>query len=180
METTPDNPNAYLHVSGKYVVPKIHEQAREQRKIVDKLTAQRLQGNFPLLSTKMEKIDIPEEFKCPICKELMKDAVLVPCCGESFCLDCIENVMLQTSLTEEGSRCLCSTILRANSLYDNKSLRRTITKFQKEHLSKVNLKNVDGSLSLAAKPVPITDNMDFSENVSFLYKNVGKITKIMS
>ena len=32
--------------------------------------------------------NLPPEMKCPICKQLMVDASLNPCCGQSFCDDC--------------------------------------------------------------------------------------------
>lgn len=32
---------------------------------------------------------VPEELQCPICRKLMKDAVLVACCGASYCDGCI-------------------------------------------------------------------------------------------
>ncbi|KAI9252279.1 hypothetical protein BDA99DRAFT_520608 [Phascolomyces articulosus] len=36
----------------------------------------------------------PVELTCRICGNLMKDAVLVPCCGKSFCKECTYNVLL--------------------------------------------------------------------------------------
>ena len=35
-----------------------------------------------------EMLPIPDELKCSMCSELMKDAVIIQCCGESFCDDC--------------------------------------------------------------------------------------------
>lgn len=35
-----------------------------------------------------QKIEIPEELQCSLCKNLLQDAVLVPCCGNSFCDEC--------------------------------------------------------------------------------------------
>ena len=32
--------------------------------------------------------EIPEELKCPICKKLLRDAVVIPCCNKSFCDEC--------------------------------------------------------------------------------------------
>lgn len=32
--------------------------------------------------------NIPPEMKCPICKQLMVDACLATCCGQSFCDEC--------------------------------------------------------------------------------------------
>lgn len=31
---------------------------------------------------------VPDELKCSICSELMKEAVIIQCCGESFCDEC--------------------------------------------------------------------------------------------
>lgn len=35
-----------------------------------------------------KKVEIPPELICHKCKELVKDAVIIPCCGESFCDEC--------------------------------------------------------------------------------------------
>ncbi len=32
--------------------------------------------------------ETPTELQCPICELLLEDAVLVPCCGNSFCSQC--------------------------------------------------------------------------------------------
>ena len=34
---------------------------------------------------------IPSDLVCALCTDLMSDAVLIPCCGESFCDDCESN-----------------------------------------------------------------------------------------
>lgn len=31
---------------------------------------------------------VPDELLCLICKDLMTDAVVIPCCGNSYCDDC--------------------------------------------------------------------------------------------
>lgn len=35
-----------------------------------------------------EKPEIPEDLVCSICKDLLTDAVMIPCCGNSFCDEC--------------------------------------------------------------------------------------------
>lgn len=36
-----------------------------------------------------EKEDpVPDELLCLICRDLLSDAVLIPCCGNSYCDDC--------------------------------------------------------------------------------------------
>lgn len=34
------------------------------------------------------KVEIPDDLKCSLCSNLLHDAVLIPCCGESFCDEC--------------------------------------------------------------------------------------------
>ena len=35
-----------------------------------------------------EKPKIPGELVCPVCKDLLRDAVVISCCGSSFCDEC--------------------------------------------------------------------------------------------
>ncbi|XP_069370013.1 E3 ubiquitin-protein ligase RBBP6-like isoform X2 [Paralichthys olivaceus] len=39
---------------------------------------------------------IPYELLCPICNELMQDAAIIPCCGNSYCNDCIRTALLDS------------------------------------------------------------------------------------
>lgn len=36
-----------------------------------------------------KKHEIPEDLICGICKDLFTDAVMIPCCGSSFCDECM-------------------------------------------------------------------------------------------
>lgn len=36
----------------------------------------------------VEKPEIPEDLLCNVCKDLLADAVMIPCCGNSFCDEC--------------------------------------------------------------------------------------------
>lgn len=36
----------------------------------------------------VEKPNIPEDLVCSACHDLLTDAVMIPCCGDSFCDDC--------------------------------------------------------------------------------------------
>ena len=36
----------------------------------------------------LKEENIPPELICSICNELVKEAVIIPCCGESFCDEC--------------------------------------------------------------------------------------------
>lgn len=35
-----------------------------------------------------EEDPVPEELLCVICHDLLSDAVVIPCCGNSYCDDC--------------------------------------------------------------------------------------------
>ncbi|KAL6550264.1 hypothetical protein OROMI_020752 [Orobanche minor] len=68
--------------------------------------------------------DLPPELHCPLCKEVMKDAVLTSkCCFTSFCDRCIRDHIISKSL------CVCgATNILADDLLPNKTLRDTINR----------------------------------------------------
>lgn len=41
----------------------------------------------------VQEPQLPDELLCMICHDLLQDAVLIPCCGNSFCDDC-ESLLL--------------------------------------------------------------------------------------
>ena len=32
--------------------------------------------------------EVPAALQCPMCKKLLNDAVVIPCCGTSYCDEC--------------------------------------------------------------------------------------------
>lgn len=68
--------------------------------------------------------DLPPELHCPLCKEVMKDAVLTSkCCFTSFCDRCIRDYIISKSM------CVCgATNVLADDLLPNKTLRDTINR----------------------------------------------------
>ncbi|XP_020267892.1 E3 ubiquitin ligase PQT3-like [Asparagus officinalis] len=68
--------------------------------------------------------DLPPELRCPLCKEVMKDAVLTSkCCFRSFCDKCIRDYIISKSM------CVCgATNILADDLLPNKTLRETISR----------------------------------------------------
>ncbi|KAG7028398.1 E3 ubiquitin ligase PQT3-like protein [Cucurbita argyrosperma subsp. argyrosperma] len=68
--------------------------------------------------------DFPPELHCPLCKEVMKDAVLTSkCCFKSFCDKCIRDHIISKSA------CVCgATNVLADDLLPNKTLRDTINR----------------------------------------------------
>ncbi|PIA31749.1 hypothetical protein AQUCO_04900203v1 [Aquilegia coerulea] len=68
--------------------------------------------------------ELPPELHCPLCKEVMKDAVLTSkCCFSSFCDKCIRNCIISKSM------CVCgATNILADDLLPNKTVRDTINR----------------------------------------------------
>ncbi|CAN4118793.1 unnamed protein product [Withania somnifera] len=68
--------------------------------------------------------DLPPELHCPLCKEVMKDAVLTSkCCFTSFCDKCIRDYIISKSV------CVCGAKnILADDLLPNKTLRDTINR----------------------------------------------------
>ncbi|XP_074579444.1 E3 ubiquitin ligase PARAQUAT TOLERANCE 3-like [Curcuma longa] len=68
--------------------------------------------------------DIPPELRCPLCKEVMKDAVLTSkCCFRSFCDKCIRDYIISKLMCNCGA-----TNILADDLLPNKTLRETINR----------------------------------------------------
>jgi hypothetical protein len=42
------------------------------------------------------KVAVPNELKCPLCDDLLRNTVLAVCCGDSFCDDCIRLRLIGT------------------------------------------------------------------------------------
>ncbi|XP_010518720.1 PREDICTED: E3 ubiquitin-protein ligase RBBP6 [Tarenaya hassleriana] len=106
------NPDgSYALPSGAIAVLKPNEDAFEKE----------MEG---LPSTTRSVGELPPELKCPLCKEVMKDAALTSkCCFQSFCDKCIRDHIIAKSM------CVCgSTDVLADDLLPNKTLRDTINR----------------------------------------------------
>ena len=77
-----------------------------------------------------EKQQIPEDLICSICKDLFTDAVMIPCCGSSFCDECVRTALLESEdnecpdCREKGSS--------PGSLIPNRFLRTSVNAFRNE------------------------------------------------
>lgn len=47
-----------------------------------------------------KKQEIPDDLICSICKDLFTDAVMIPCCGSSFCDECKHNQWIPFRMQE--------------------------------------------------------------------------------
>lgn len=90
-----------------------------------------------------EKREIPEDLICSICKGIFKDAVMIPCCGSSFCDECVRTALLESDenecpdCKEKGTS--------PGSLIPNRFLRNAVAAFLAES---------SNSLSRNAAPEP--------------------------
>lgn len=77
-----------------------------------------------------ESIIVPEELLCLICHNVLMDAVLSPCCASSFCVDCIQESLIDS---DEHQCPVCHvTDVSPDSLIPCIKLRRDVTRFLNE------------------------------------------------
>jgi len=69
---------------------------------------------------------VPKELTCPICKKLLNNAVIIPCCSETTCDDCIRSALLNDNFTCP----LCSSAVVPDQLIPNKAVRRTVENYK--------------------------------------------------
>lgn len=53
---------------------------------------------------------IPEDLVCPLCQDLLTEAVMMPCCGISFCDDCKYSRSAECCKIVRGSNWWCRTL----------------------------------------------------------------------
>ncbi|NXJ58035.1 RBBP6 ligase, partial [Spizaetus tyrannus] len=112
----PNTKGVMLTKTGKYAVPCLNVEAYTRRK----------KEKPPFLpeepSSSSSDDPIPDEILCLICKEIMTDAAIIPCCGNSYCDECIRTALLES----EEHRCpKChQTGVSPDALVANKCLRR--------------------------------------------------------
>ncbi|NXU81754.1 RBBP6 ligase, partial [Oreotrochilus melanogaster] len=112
----PKTKGALLTRTGKYAVPVINAEAYARgKKENPAFSSEKPSPSF-------SDDAIPEEFLCPICKALLTDAAIIPCCGNSYCDECIRTALLES---EEHT---CPTCQQSNvspdTLVANKCLRQ--------------------------------------------------------
>ncbi|KAJ4932677.1 hypothetical protein JOQ06_011092 [Pogonophryne albipinna] len=110
-----------------------------------------------------EEDPVPEELLCLICHDLLSDAVVIPCCGNSYCDDCIRSALLDS---EDHVCPTCSqSDVSPDNLIANKFLRQAVDTFKKERGFTKSLKkgcsasqsqNPTPTLSPALTPPPLT------------------------
>ena len=81
------------------MVPKIEKIAYNEKK-VENFDWLMTEGDKPVAQVKEE---VPEALQCAICRELLRDAVMMPCCAVSACEDCARTGMIESG--GEEPRC---------------------------------------------------------------------------
>uniref|UniRef100_A0A914UQ32 Uncharacterized protein n=1 Tax=Plectus sambesii TaxID=2011161 RepID=A0A914UQ32_9BILA len=132
MITTADDPQAYLHPSGKYVVPIMHRMAREMGKKEKRPFSEEETASASPSDNTSTKAAVPNELKCPLCDDLLRDAVLAVCCGDSFCDECIRSRLIESEAKQcPGLRCH-QTGVSPDSLVPNIRMRQAVENFRNE------------------------------------------------
>uniref|UniRef100_A0A8V5GGY0 Uncharacterized protein n=1 Tax=Melopsittacus undulatus TaxID=13146 RepID=A0A8V5GGY0_MELUD len=114
----PNTKGAMLTNTGKYAIPIINAEAyaREKRKRPPFLPEEP--------SSSSSDGPVPDELLCLICKGIMTDAAVLPCCGSSYCDECIRTALLET---EDYTCPAChQTDVPPDGLVANKSLRQVV------------------------------------------------------
>ncbi|XP_050498299.1 E3 ubiquitin-protein ligase RBBP6 isoform X2 [Diabrotica virgifera virgifera] len=112
----PQVPGAMMTPNGQFAVPLVDHQAYNQKPVP--------------MPVQPPKMDIPEDLLCSICSDLLQDAVMIPCCGNSFCDECIRGVLLESE-DHECPDCHEKEI-SPDTLIPNRFLRTSVANFKNE------------------------------------------------
>ncbi|XP_076772410.1 E3 ubiquitin-protein ligase RBBP6-like [Arvicanthis niloticus] len=113
----PNMKGAMLTNTGKYAIPIIDAEAYA----IGKKEKPPFLPEEPSPSSE-EGDPIPEELLCLICRDIPTDAVVIPCCGNSYCDECIRTALLES---DEHTCPTChENDVSPDALVANKSLRQ--------------------------------------------------------
>ncbi|KAM6319073.1 E3 ubiquitin-protein ligase RBBP6-like [Podargus strigoides] len=122
----PNTKGALLTKAGTFAIPRIAAEAYARGK---KEKPPFLPGKPSCSSFSMPSGDpVPDELLCLICRELMTDAAVTPCCGRSYCGECIRTALLES---EEHTCPVChQTDVSPDALEANELLRQAVNNFK--------------------------------------------------
>ncbi|CAH8521163.1 unnamed protein product [Dicrocoelium dendriticum] len=123
LEVEAGTPGAYLGKSGKYMVPIKDAEAYAQGK-KDKRPFS-LEENPPYVPSERTP---PKQFICPLCNEMFRDAVLVSCCGTTYCNECIMGHVFDSQVLGSHKCPNCGAVLsdHESSVFENALVRSMI------------------------------------------------------
>ena len=91
--------------------------------------------NTPLTKDAIEKnIQIPEDLKCQICQDLMKDAVMMPSCGCSMCDECARDALIKEENTKKECPICGEPDNSPDELIPVRKTREDVKKFRSAHM----------------------------------------------
>ncbi|CAG9824597.1 unnamed protein product [Phaedon cochleariae] len=111
----PQVPGAMMTPYGQFAVPLVDHQAYNHKAGAPQPVPE-------------PKPDIPEDLVCGICSDLLQDAVMIPCCGNSFCDECVRGVLLESE-EHECPDCHEKDIF-PDTLIPNRFLRTSVANFK--------------------------------------------------
>ncbi|XP_036032445.1 E3 ubiquitin-protein ligase RBBP6-like [Onychomys torridus] len=91
----PNAKGALLTNTGKYEIPTVDAEAYAVGK-KEKAPLLPREPSSSSSSSSQEDRPLPGELLCLICKDLMVDAAIIPCCGNSYCDECIRTALLES------------------------------------------------------------------------------------
>ncbi|KAK3765647.1 hypothetical protein RRG08_063684 [Elysia crispata] len=117
----PLHPGALLTTMGQFAVPTVDVLGYQE---VKKEKPPFLPGDK---QPEPEKKKIPQELLCHICEDLCVDAAIAPCCGTSFCDECLREELLES----EDHQCpSCKeTNVSPDRIVANRSMRMAVNNF---------------------------------------------------
>ncbi|KAM9258101.1 LOW QUALITY PROTEIN: E3 ubiquitin-protein ligase RBBP6-like [Morus bassanus] len=119
----PNTKGAMLTSTGKYAIPTINAEAYAR----GKKEKPPFLPEEPSFSSSSDD-PVPDELLCPICNDIMTDAAVIPCCGNSYCDECIRTALLDS---EEHTCPTChQTHVSPDALIANKFLRQAVNNFR--------------------------------------------------
>ncbi|XP_016339382.1 E3 ubiquitin-protein ligase RBBP6-like [Sinocyclocheilus anshuiensis] len=89
----PDRKGVMMDSSGKYVIPVMDADAYA---IGKKEKPPFSPQNEPSSPSSSSSDPVPAALLCLICKDLLTDAVMIPCCRSSYCDECIRTCLLES------------------------------------------------------------------------------------
>ncbi|KRY76526.1 E3 ubiquitin-protein ligase RBBP6, partial [Trichinella pseudospiralis] len=128
LETTPDDPQAMMTSIGTFAVPVLHKNAFLIGKKEKPFISEEDDESLRKPAEASEKEALPTELLCSLCDNILKDAVVIPCCGFSFCDQCIRKHLLGK---QECPNCREPAVAAA-SLIPNGQLRMAVLKYRRE------------------------------------------------
>eukprot|EP00094_Tigriopus_californicus_P009686 TCALIF_09337-PA protein Name:"Similar to RBBP6 E3 ubiquitin-protein ligase RBBP6 (Homo sapiens)" AED:0.25 eAED:0.26 QI:0/0/0/0.66/1/1/3/0/608 len=94
-----DTPGAKINPQGLFMVNELEERAYVEKKI-DKPMWENEDSN----QTETPKVKIPEDLLCPVCKDLLRDCIMMPECACEMCDECARNALIES---EENTCPVC-------------------------------------------------------------------------